>query len=193
MSTLVSAGGFCVFLLLGDDALHDLGSFTNAVAEVIQLSPANLAVTHYFDAADTGAMIGESALYAYAVGYAANGEGLADTAALHFNHDAFEVLKTFAVAFHDLNEYADGVTDFQLGQVGTELFFFQFFNDVGHFILLPTGVLTRLSAAIGPTVVTNESIITRHLPFCKVFMPVYLDFLRIAGIFFPFCRVFFRL
>ena len=73
------------------------------------------------------------------------------------------------------------------------MFFFQFFNDVGHFILLPTGVLTRLSAAIGPTVVTNESIITRHLPFCKVFMPVYLDFLRIAGIFFPFCRVFFRL
>ena len=115
-------------MLLGDDALHDLGSFTNAVAEVIQLSPANLAVTHYFDAADTGAMIGESALYAYAVGYAANGEGLADTAALHFNHDAFEVLKTFAVAFHDLNEYADGVTDFQLGQVGTELFFFQFFK-----------------------------------------------------------------
>ena len=120
-------------MLLGDDALHDLGSFTNAGAEVIQLSPANLAVTYYFDSADTGAVIGESALYAYAVGYAANGEGLADTAALHFNHDAFEVLKTFAVAFHDLNEYADGVTDFQLGQVGTELFFFPLFDDVGPF------------------------------------------------------------
>ena len=82
MSTLVSAGGFCVFLLLGDDALHDLGSFTNAVAEVIQLSPANLAVTHYFDAADTGAMIGESALYAYAVGYAANAVKLEESLAI---------------------------------------------------------------------------------------------------------------
>lgn len=164
-------------MLLGHYALYDLSGLTYAVAEVIQLSPANLTVANHFDAADAGAMIGEGTLYAYAVGYAANGKGLADAAALHFDNYALKVLKTFTVAFHDLYEYADGVTDFQLGQIGTELFFFEFLDDVGHFILLPTGVLTRLSAAIGPSVVTNEAIIPWLLPLCKAFMPDYLVFL----------------
>ena len=53
-----------------------------------------------------------------------------DAAALHFDDDAFKILEPFAVSFNDLNVYANGVTDFELGKIGTKLLFFEFSDDV---------------------------------------------------------------
>lgn len=89
-----------------------------------------------FDPADARAVIGESPLNAYTVADTANGESLADAAALHFDDDAFKILEPFAVSFNDLNVYANGVTDFELGKIGTKLLFFEFSDDVLHSNLL---------------------------------------------------------
>ena len=83
-----------------------------------------------FDPADARAVIGESPLNTYTVADTANGESLADAAALHFDDDAFKILEPFAVSLNDLNVYANGVTDFELGKIGTKLLFFEFSDDV---------------------------------------------------------------
>ena len=122
--------GSKVFLLLGNDALFDLRSLTGPVAKVIELSPANNTMANDLDMADTGAVVGEGSLNTDAVAYAANGEGLADAAALHLDDDAFKVLKPLAVAFNDLNVNTHGVADLELGEVGTKLVFFELSDDV---------------------------------------------------------------
>ncbi len=122
--------GSKLFLLLGNDALFDLRSLTGPVAKVIELSPANNTVANDLDMADTGAVVGEGSLNTDAVAYAANGEGLADAAALHLDDDAFKVLKPLAVAFNDLDVNTHGVADLELGEVGTKLLFFELSDDV---------------------------------------------------------------
>ena len=122
--------GSKLFLLLGNDALFDLRSLTGPVAKVIELSPANSTVANDLDMADTGAVVGEGSLNTDAVAYAANGEGLADAAALHLDDDAFKVLKPLAVAFNDLDVNTHGVADLELGEVGTKLLFFELSDDV---------------------------------------------------------------
>ncbi len=122
--------GSKLFLLLGNDALFDLRSLTGPVAKVIELSPANNTMANDLDMADTGAVVGEGSLNTDAVAYAANGEGLADAAALHLDDDAFKVLKPLAVAFNDLNVNTHGVADLELGEVGTKLLFFELSDDV---------------------------------------------------------------
>ena len=87
-------------------------------------------MTDDFDAADARAVVREGTLYADAVGHTTDGEGLADAAALNLDDDAFKVLQSFPIAFNDLHEYANGVADFQLGQIASELFFFEFTNYV---------------------------------------------------------------
>ena len=122
--------GSKLFLLLGNDALFDLRSLTGPVAKVIELSPANNTVANDLDMADTGAVVGGGSLNTDAVAYAANGEGLADAAALHLDDDAFKVLKPLAVAFNDLDVNTHGVADLELGEVGTKLLFFELSDDV---------------------------------------------------------------
>ncbi len=122
--------GSKLFLLLGNDALFDLRSLTGPVAKVIELSPANNTVANDLDMADTGAVVGEGSLNTDAVAYAANGEGLADAAALHLDDDAFKVLKPLAVTFNDLDVNTHGVADLELGEVGTKLLFFELSDDV---------------------------------------------------------------
>ena len=122
--------GSKLFLLLGNDALFDLRSLTDPVAKVIELSPANNTMANDLDMADTGAVVGEGSLNTDAVAYAANGEGLADAAALHLDDDAFKVLKPLAVAFNDLDVNTHGVADLELGEVGTKLLFFELSDDV---------------------------------------------------------------
>ena len=70
-----------------------MAAFTYAIAQIEQLGAANLTMAQHFDAADAGAVVGEGPLYADTVGYPADGEGLANAAALNLNNDAFEVLK----------------------------------------------------------------------------------------------------
>lgn len=48
---------------------------------------------------------------------------LAHTATLNLDDDALKVLETFAIAFDNLHEDADGVANLNLGQVCTELLF----------------------------------------------------------------------
>lgn len=122
--------GSKLFLLLGNDALFDLRSLTGPVAKVIELSPANNTMANDLDMADTGAVVREGSLNTDAVAYAANGEGLADAAALHLDDDAFKVLKPLAVAFNDLDVNTHGVADLELGEVGTKLLFFELSDDV---------------------------------------------------------------
>ena len=122
--------GSKLFLLLGNDALFDLRSLTGPVAKVIELSPANNTMANDLNMADTGAVVGEGSLNTDAVAYAANGEGLADAAALHLDDDAFKVLKPLAVAFNDLDVNTHGVADLELGEVGTKLLFFELSDDV---------------------------------------------------------------
>ena len=86
-----------------------------------------------------GGMQRERALHADAVGHAAHGERLADTAVALRHHGAFKSLKTLAAAFHNLHENANGVTDAKGGQIGAELSLFDGTNDFTHFIgLLPS-------------------------------------------------------
>ena len=120
--------------LLGNDTLLDLGSLTNAVADVIELRAAYNTVTDDLYTADGGAVVGEGTLNADAVAHTTDGEGLADTAALHLDDDAFEVLKTLAGTLDDLYVNTNGVTDLKLGQIRAELLLFEFLNDVCHFI-----------------------------------------------------------
>ena len=122
--------GSKLFLLLGNDALFDLRSLTGPVAKVIELSPANNTMANDLDMADTGAVVGEGSLNADTVADTANGEGLADAAALHLDDDAFKVLKPLAVAFNDLDVNTHGVADLELGEVGTKLLFFELSDDV---------------------------------------------------------------
>ena len=122
--------GSKLFLLLGNDALFDLRSLTGPVAKVIELSPANNTMANDLDMADTGAVVGEGSLNTDAVAYAANGEGLADAAALHLDDDAFKVLKPLTVAFNDLDVNTHGVADLELGEVGAKLLFFELSDDV---------------------------------------------------------------
>ena len=122
--------GSKLFLLLGNDALFDLRSLTGPVAKVIELSPANNTMANDLDMAGTGAVVGEGSLNADTVADTANGEGLADAAALHLDDDAFKVLKPLAVAFNDLDVNTHGVADLELGEVGTKLLFFELSDDV---------------------------------------------------------------
>ena len=90
-------------------------------------------MTNDFDAADAGAVVGERALNANAVGHPADGEGFADPAALNLDDYAFKILKPLARTLDNLNVYADGITNFQLRKIGAQLFFFKFPDDVSHF------------------------------------------------------------
>ena len=96
-------------------------------------------------------MVGEGTLNADAVAHTADGEGLADTAALHLDDDAFEVLKALAGAFNDLNVNTDGITDLELGKVSAELLFFEFLNDVCHIIDPFYKTFINRPAARGPS------------------------------------------
>lgn len=122
------------FRSLGDDALLDLGGLADAITDVIELRAADDAVTDDLDTADGGAVVRESTLNADAVAHTANGEGLADAAALHLDNDALEVLKTLTGALDDLDVNADCVADLKLGQICTELLLLKFLNDVCHSI-----------------------------------------------------------
>ena len=68
----------------------------------------------------------ESPLNTYTVADTANGESLADAAALHFDDDAFKILEPFAVSFNDLNVYAKNVSPISsLGRIRNEAALFR--------------------------------------------------------------------
>lgn len=115
--------------LLLYDAFLDLCGLTCPLAEVVQLSPANNTMTNDLDTTNAGAVVGEGPLNADTVADTANGEGLADAAALHLNNDSLEVLKPLVIALDNLNEYTNGVANLELGEVGAKLLFFELSDD----------------------------------------------------------------
>ena len=117
-------------LLFGYDALLNLSGLTGPLAEVVELGAAHNTMAHNFDPAYTGTVVRESPLDTDTVADAANGETLADAAALHLDNDALEVLEPLAVAFNDLDVYANGIADLELGEVCSELLFFELSDDV---------------------------------------------------------------
>ena len=125
------------FFVLKESALQllaDLGSLTDAAAQVIQLGAANITAAHGFDLLDEGGVDGEHLLDADAVGKTTNGEGLLKTAVLLRDDDALEDLDTLAGAFLDLDMNADGVADVDDGHFLFQLLGFELFDEIhGYF------------------------------------------------------------
>ena len=109
------------FIELLFDEFLNLGALTNSVAEVVQLRTANLTVTDNFNLSYVGRVEREGLFYAYAVCYAANGEGGTNAAVVSCDYGAFKKLNSFASAFLDLVVNADGVTYVELMGAFAEL------------------------------------------------------------------------
>ena len=99
----------------------DLGSLALTLTQVVELCSAHLTVPDHINMVDAGRVDRESTLDADAVGNAANGKRLADTAVPLRNHGAFERLKTFAVAFNNLDPDAYGITDTESRKIAANL------------------------------------------------------------------------
>ena len=81
---------------------------------------------------NTGGMQRESTFHADTVGNTTNGEGFPVGAVALGNHSTLKRLKTFAAAFHNLNEYPQGIADVEAGQIGTELRLLDRTDDFAH-------------------------------------------------------------
>ena len=113
-------------------ALLDLCLLTHAITQIVQLCSANLALTDGGNRDDGGGMYGEDLLAAYAVGNAADGDGLVDAAVLLGNDSAFESLLTLTVAFLDANHDTHGITDVHFGKLFLHVLLAENFNQI-HF------------------------------------------------------------
>ena len=130
------------FFVLKESALQllaDLGSLTDAAAQVIQLGAANITAAHGLDLLDEGGVDGEHLLDADAVGKTTNGEGLLKTAVLLRDDDALEDLDTLAGAFLDLD--MTGISFFSCWDSSSLMRSMDIF-------LLFIGVLDRFSSAL---------------------------------------------
>jgi len=87
----------------------DLGGLADAITQVVELGPTNIAASGNFDFLDHGSVDGEGPLHANAEADLANGECLANPAPLASDDDAFEELGAMAVAFNDLYVHLQGV------------------------------------------------------------------------------------
>ena len=110
--------------------LADLGSLTDAAAQVIELGAADITAAHGLDLLDEGRMDVEHLLDADAVGETTNGEGLLKTAVLLRDNDALEDLDTLAGAFLDLDVNADGIADVDNGHFLLQLLGFELFDEI---------------------------------------------------------------
>ena len=116
--------------------LFDLCTLTNAITQVVQLCSANFAAANCLYGDDGGRVYGEDLLTAYAVGNAADGDGLVDAAMLLGNNGAFKSLVALTAAFLYANGDADGIADIQFGQFGLHVLFAENFDQI-HSLILP--------------------------------------------------------
>ena len=117
----------------------DLSSLTLQIAQIVELSTANLTLADNLNVIYTGGMHGESTLNADTVGNTADGERLTDAAIALGDNSTFKRLQTLAATFNYLHENANGVTDVELGHIGAELSLIDGTNDLTHFMgLLPS-------------------------------------------------------
>src|SRR5690606_3547988 len=91
-------------------AFGNFCSLTTQLTEVVQLGPTNAAKACNADVLHLRAMKGDNALDTYTVVHLAQGYRFSNAAAFTADADAFKILETFLVTFHDLKRNADGIT-----------------------------------------------------------------------------------
>src|SRR5260370_29806058 len=101
--------------------LLDFRRLSDPVPQVVELGAADVAAGGDLDLGDDGRVQRESALNAHAEADLADGEGLADTAALAADHDALEELDPLPVAFHDPDVDLHRVAGREVGPVVAEV------------------------------------------------------------------------
>src|SRR5450759_1601492 len=104
-----------------DPLLLDLRRFSDPVAQVVELRPADVAAGRDLDVGDDGRVQGEGALHADPEADLADRERLADPAAFAADHDALEDLDPLPVAFHDPDVDLDRVAGGEWGPVVAEM------------------------------------------------------------------------
>src|SRR5829696_1836519 len=100
--------------------LLDLGGLAAEVTEVVQLRPADVAAGEDLDLLDDRGVHREGALDTDAEAHLADGEGLADAAALTADDDALEDLDARAVALDHAHVHLHGVPGAEVGDVAAQ-------------------------------------------------------------------------
>ena len=114
--------------------LFDLRSLADSVTQEVQLRSAHTAFADHRNALHIRGMDGEHSLHTDAIGDAADGERLRDTAALASNHGALKNLDSFTLALADVHVNSNGVANVELrnlrlyGILGNQLQCIHFFS-----------------------------------------------------------------
>ena len=122
--------------MLATAILFDAGGFARSIPEVVELGATDAAVAEDFDFFDAGGVEQERALDPYAVGDAANGEGLLKTSPAPGDDDALEGLGSLPSAFDDADRYLDEIARGEFGHLGAKLRLFELFYR-GHVAFTP--------------------------------------------------------
>ena len=104
--------------------LLNLGGFTGTASQIIKFSASYFTLSYDLNVIDLGRMQRESPFHADAVRNLSDGEGLSDGAVSASDDDTVERLKSFLVAFDDLNVNLYAVAYAKIGKIGSHSFFF---------------------------------------------------------------------
>src|SRR5437868_14926071 len=105
-----------------------MGGLATQSAEIVQLGAADLRGPQYIDLVNDFRVDREDALHTVAEADLADGEAGLRAVALR-DHDAFESLQAFLVAFLDLHLDTDSVTGTETREIGTFALGKKFFNN----------------------------------------------------------------
>lgn len=108
------------------------GLLALAVAEVVELCPADAAWSFYFDLCNARRMDGENAFNAFAIRNPSNGEHGIESGTFAANDDAGENLDAFLVAFDDTCVDPDTVAHVERGDRLFKLLRFDFLDNAAH-------------------------------------------------------------
>src|SRR3954469_255165 len=109
--------GLCGDRLFAGIQFLDTSRFATQSAEEIELRATHAAGAHDIDLVDNAGVHREDTLHAVSEAHLADGKAGLRAGGL-LDHDAFERLYAFLVAFLDLYVYADGVAGIELRQIG---------------------------------------------------------------------------
>lgn len=105
------------FVLLLLNKLLDLSGLADSLAEIVQLSAANLTASYKLYLLNYRRVYRENSLDAAAVSYTSYGKGLVDTAVLLGNNSTLEDLDPRLVTLSDSYVYLYGITNVNYGCV----------------------------------------------------------------------------
>ena len=113
--------------------LFGLGGLARSVSEIIEFGASDLTFSDDFDFFDVGRMDREGLFDADAVRYSAYLEGLGDAAAASRDNGAFINLDSLSRSLFDLKGKTYRITYFERGDIGFQLLFGKFVDNVVHF------------------------------------------------------------